>query len=82
MAYTFSEAEAFNADIGGWNTVRVKNISGVLSWISNFDQDLSGWDTGAMTNAFHAFVNFGGTGSVRYEYRPSFGPGVRGVGGY
>ena len=39
----FYQADAFNQNIGNWNTSNVGNMLGMFQYNDNFNQDLSGW---------------------------------------
>jgi surface protein len=43
MTMMFSQAIAFNQDIGNWNTSNVANMTSMFQGATAFNQDLSGW---------------------------------------
>jgi surface protein len=51
----FYGAAAFNADISGWDTSLVTDMSYMFQIATAFDADISGWDTGLVTNAVDMF---------------------------
>ena len=44
MTEMFSNATAFNGDIGGWDISNVESLSGMFSNATSFNQDISSWD--------------------------------------
>ena len=44
FGYMFYHAQNFNADISGWNTSNIVDMTRMFSETDSFDQDLSGWD--------------------------------------
>ena len=45
MQTMFYNAEAFNADISGWNTSQVTTMDSMFENADAFNADISGWDT-------------------------------------
>jgi surface protein len=69
----FYGASVFNADISGWDTSSVSNMSSMFSRARNFNSDISRWDTSAVTDmssmfsfasAFNADISGWDTGAV------------------
>ena len=61
MYYMFWGATAFNADISGWDTSSVADMSHMFYEATLFNADISGWDTSSVTNMtsmFHGAVAF------------------------
>ncbi|MCB0534825.1 MAG: BspA family leucine-rich repeat surface protein, partial [Saprospiraceae bacterium] len=58
MALMFRGCTALNspANIGGWNTSSVTNMSGMFFLASSFNQPISGWNTSAVTNMGSMFT--------------------------
>jgi surface protein len=60
MSYMFSGASSFNdSDVKNWDVSKVTNMSYMFSGATVFNQDLSGWNTAAVTNGtFFAPASF------------------------
>ena len=61
MYYMFWGATAFNADISGWDTSSVADMSHMFYEATLFNADISGWDTSSVTNMtsmFHGATAF------------------------
>jgi surface protein len=59
----FSEADAFNGDVSGWDTSNVTNMYGMFDGATSFNRDISGWDTSNVTtmeNMFDGATSFNG----------------------
>ena len=48
MDSMFEEAEAFNQNIGGWDTSKVEDMFAMFYDADAFNQDLSSWDASAV----------------------------------
>jgi surface protein len=51
----FNIADAFNQDIGGWNTSNVTDMRLMFNNADVFNQDISGWDTSNVTDMTRMF---------------------------
>ncbi len=51
----FSNTDAFNQDIGGWDVSSVTNMSSMFSNTDVFNQDIGGWDVSSVTNMSSMF---------------------------
>ena len=59
MALMFSNATAFNGDIGNWDVSNVIDMTGMLQFCSSFNQDIGSWNVGSVTKMNQMF--FGAT---------------------
>jgi surface protein len=50
-------AKSFNADISGWNTSNVTDMSSLFIHKSSFNQNIGNWNTANVTNMSHMFYN-------------------------
>jgi surface protein len=50
MAFMFSNAQAFNADISKWDVSKVTNMGSMFKTAKVFNADISKWDVSAVTN--------------------------------
>jgi surface protein len=57
MSGMFNYAQAFNQNIGNWNTANVINMSYMFSDNRGFNKDISNWDTQKVTNMSSMFYN-------------------------
>ena len=48
----FSVLDAFNQDVGGWDTSRVTSLNGIFSEAAAFNQDVGGWDKSQATTLY------------------------------
>ncbi|UOY05335.1 BspA family leucine-rich repeat surface protein [Muricauda sp. SCSIO 64092] len=55
MAFMFSGASAFNADISSWNTANVINMASMFHAASAFDQNIGSWNTSSVTDMSSMF---------------------------
>jgi len=53
----FSEASAFNQDIGDWNVSNVTTMESMFSDALEFNQDLGNWNIASVTNMADMFLN-------------------------
>ena len=51
----FQGASSFNQDIGGWNTSKFYDVSGMFDSASDFNQDIGSWDTSNVVNMGNMF---------------------------
>lgn len=58
LSYMFGSTEHMNdADVGGWDTSNVTNMSDMFYDAPNFNQDIGGWDTSNVTDMTRMFNN-------------------------
>ena len=50
MRYMFYSADAFNQNIGSWNTEKVTDLSGMFQGAAAFNQDIGSWNTEEVTD--------------------------------
>jgi surface protein len=51
----FQGASSFNQNIGGWNTSKFYDVSGMFKSASSFNQNIGGWDTSRIANMANMF---------------------------
>jgi surface protein len=56
MSGLFTDKEAFNADISGWDVSRITNMAGMFYEASTFNQLLNGWDVSSVTEMKETFL--------------------------
>jgi surface protein len=70
MNSSFSNATAFNSNIGSWNTAKVTNMTSMLYGTTNFNQNLSSWNVSLVT-VFNGptlgFANLSGISTANYD---------------
>lgn len=59
MSGMFSQARAFNGNIGSWNTAKVTNMSEMFSLAGAFNQNIGSWNTANVTDMSHMFEGAG-----------------------
>jgi surface protein len=57
MQALFTNTDAFNQNIGSWDTSNVTNMASVFSGARNFNQDIGSWDTSNVTTMNAMFQN-------------------------
>ena len=57
MNSVFSSANAFNQDIGSWNTAQVTDMAYMFASASAFNQDIGSWNTAQVT-AMHGMFQY------------------------
>ena len=57
MSHAFSQYPDFNADISGWDTSNVVDMSAMFESASLFDQDIGSWVTSKVTNMTRMFAD-------------------------
>ena len=53
----FSDARAFNQDIGGWNTGGVTSMSYMFYDAASFNQNIGNWNTAAVVHMSYMFAD-------------------------
>jgi Ca2+-binding RTX toxin-like protein len=59
MGFTFTNAQAFNQDIGGWDVSSVTTLQNIFNRAANFNQDLGDWNISNVANLGAAFQSSG-----------------------
>jgi surface protein len=70
MNSLFSNATAFNTNIGSWNTAKVTNMTSMLYGTTNFNQNLSSWNVSLVTvfnGVTLGFANLSGISTANYD---------------
>ena len=65
MKWAFSEATAFNVNIGNWNVGKTKDMYGTFYKATSFNSNLGSWDTSSVTDMstmFQSATAFTGAG--------------------
>jgi surface protein len=57
MARTFSNATAFDKDIGLWDVSKVTNMGSMFNGAGSFNWNLSGWDVSKVTSCNYFSYN-------------------------
>ncbi|KAF3978773.1 MAG: DUF285 domain-containing protein, partial [Methylococcales symbiont of Iophon sp. n. MRB-2018] len=57
MSRMFSDASAFNQDIGGWNVANVTDMSRMFFSASAFNQDIGSWNVARVTDMSRMFFS-------------------------
>ncbi|KAF3978659.1 MAG: BspA family leucine-rich repeat surface protein, partial [Methylococcales symbiont of Iophon sp. n. MRB-2018] len=57
MLGMFSDTNAFNGDISGWNVASVTDMTFMFSNANTFNQDISGWNVASVTDMTFMFSN-------------------------
>jgi surface protein len=68
----FNRAELFNKPLNNWNTSSVERMTGMFSYATNFNQNLSMWCVSRITeyDDRHYFYNYS---ALVFNNRPKWG---------